>query len=252
MTVNVGLGTGDNEQQLAMLQAVAQSQAMAASSPLGPMLIKPKHIYNVQAKMIEAAGFKNVNDFWQDPGDGPMPKPSGPPPDPKLQIEQMKQQSDIQRFQAESQMTQQLEQMKAQAKLQEVQATLELQAANDARDAERELMLAEHKRELAIAQLELDRYKTDADNQTRIVVAQINHSASGAQDAPGVDESGEDMPAQPDFMSQVAESLARMEQAMTAPRQIVRDPATGQAVGVDVGGVVRPIQRGEDGRAIGI
>lgn len=246
MTVNVGLGTGDNEQQLAMLQAVAQSQAMAASSPLGPMLITPKNIYNTQAKMIEAAGFKNVNDFWQDPGDGPMPKPPGPPPDPKLQIEQMKQQSDIQRFQAESQMTQQLEQMKAQAKLQEVQATLELQAANDARDAERELMLAEHKRELAIAQLELDRYKTDADNQTRIVVAQISHSASASP------EDGVEGEAKPDMLVQLAETLARMEQAITAPRQIVRDLATGQAVGVDVGGVVRPIQRGEDGRAIGI
>lgn len=116
------------------------------------------------------------------------------------QSEQMSAQQDAQKFQAQSQMemqkfqaesqinaqnaqreaemSMQLEQLKAQAKLQEVQANLELQAANDSRDSERETLKAMHSQELERMKLELDKYKTDQDNQTRIIVAQI---AAGAQ-----------------------------------------------------------------------
>jgi hypothetical protein len=68
----------------------------------------------------------------------------------------------------------QIEELRAQAKLMETRGTLELQAANDQRDSERETMKAMHERELEGLRLELDRYKTDADNQTRIQVALIN------------------------------------------------------------------------------
>jgi len=207
MSVNVGLGTGDAEQQLAMLQAVAQSQAQAAMSPLGPLLIKPKNLYNTQAKMIEAAGFKNVGDFWQDPGDQPMPTPQ-PQPDPKIQLKQMDLQADAQKFQAQSQLNREIEELRVQAKQQETRMQLELQAANDLRDSERAQMQAQLNAELeqmriasaeAIAQLqsELARYKTDADNQTRITVALINKGAS--QPAEPMDEMGEQPEQNPPF-----------------------------------------------------
>lgn len=255
MTVNVGLGTGDAEQQLAMLQAVAGAQAQAAASPLGAMLIKPKQLYNTQAQMIEAAGFKNVGDFWTDPGDAPMPSPPSPPPDPKIQIEQMKLQADAHKFQAQTQHDKEIEGIKSQAKIAEIQANLELQASNDARDFERDQVKAAHEQELAVKQLELDAYKIDADNQTKIVVAQINQNGrTGAGLMPPVEPPVDcEQPAPVATpMDQIAQSLAALEQAITAPRQLVRDPATGLTVGVEVGGVFRPIERGPDGRAIGI
>lgn len=251
MKVNVGLGTGDQDQQLLMLQTVAAAQAQAAASPLGPMLVKPKNIYNTQIQILEAGGMKNVGDFWNDPGDGPMPPLPGPPPDPKIQIEQMKLQGDAQKFQAQSMLDKELEDVKAQAKLQEVRANLELQAANDARDGEREMALANHRHELAMAQLAEGRYKVDEDNRTKIIVAQIGHSGGSGEGADPTAVEGEDGAAMSP-MDQIAQSLAALHQAISAPRQIVRDPATGLAVGVDVGGVVRPIERGPDGRAIGI
>lgn len=177
MTVNVGLGTGDREQQTMILQAIAQAQSTIAQSPLAAMMLTPKQLYNTQAKLVENAGFKNVGDFYTDPGDAPFPAPPAPAPDPKIQIEQMRLQADAQKFQASSQQEREIEQLKAQAKLQEIQANLELQASNDRRDQERELLLAQHRQELAVAQLELDKYKVDADNETKIVVAQINQSA---------------------------------------------------------------------------
>jgi hypothetical protein len=173
MTVNVGLGTGDKEQQGAMLQMILQNQMGLAQSPFGPLMITPKGIYNTQARMIENAGFKNVADFIQDPGEQKV-QPQQPPPDPAIQIAQMRMQGEQQKLQAEQQNDQMRFQAESTLKQRETQMQLELQAANDARDAERETMKAIHAQELATMQLQLDRYKTDADNETRIQVALIN------------------------------------------------------------------------------
>jgi hypothetical protein len=171
MTINVGLGTGDKNQQAALLQNIFQQQGALAATPFGQLLLKPKNIYNTVAKQVENAGFKNVGDFYQDPGEAQVP-PAGPPPE--LALKQMELQADAQKFQAETQRQREIENLKAQAKLTETRGQLELQAANDQRDAERETMVAMHTRELEGLRLELDRYKTDQDNATRIQVALIN------------------------------------------------------------------------------
>lgn len=251
MTVNVGLGTGDAEQQLGMLQAVANAQAMAAQSPLGAMMLKPKHLYNTQAKMIEAAGFKNVGDFWNDPGDAPMPQPPAPPPDPKLQIEHMRLQAEAQKFQAESRLSKELEDVKAQAKLQEVRANLELQAANDMRDGERAQMQAQLDAQIEqikiasteqIEQMkaEVTRYKTDADNRTRIIVAKIGKQANpGEGGEVDMEEADFEEPPGPTqtLLTQMNQSIQMLAQSLIAPKRVIRDE-NGRAVGVapDFGG----------------
>lgn len=173
MTANVGLGTGDKEQQTMVLQAIAQSQAGIAMSPFGKLLVTPKGIYNAQAKLVEHAGFKNVGDFWQDPGDK-QPEPQQPPPDPAIKLKEMELQADAQKFQATSQHETQRISFEAQAKAREQANALTLQQQNDERDAQRELAKAQYQAELDRAQIELDRYKTDRDNETRIQVALIN------------------------------------------------------------------------------
>jgi hypothetical protein len=183
MTVNVGLGTGDKDMQLRHLGAIFQSQMALAQSPFGPALIDPTKIYNTQARLVENAGFKNVGDFWKDPSKEPPPPQQPPPPPPQVLVKQMELQADAQKFQAEQASMMQMEQLKADAQLQATRATLELQAANDARDAERESMKAQYEAQLEAQRIELDRYKVDEDNRTRIIVAQIN-AASKAQPKP--------------------------------------------------------------------
>jgi len=186
MTVNVGLGTGDTQQKAAQLMSIYQMQTAAMQFGL----VTPKHLYHTSIKVIENAGFKDVDNFIQDPSKQPPQPP--PPPPIEIQIAQMKaqseaqkfqaeQQGDIQKFQAETQMAREIEQIKADAQIQATQATLELQAANDARDAERETMKAMHQQELERMKLELDKYKTDQENQTRIIVAQISAGAAVEQ-----------------------------------------------------------------------
>ncbi len=187
LTVKVGLGTGTEEQRQQKLMAVSQMQR----EMLGPLgLVGPKEGFALFSDIAKAMGFDMPDKFAMNP-DSPeyqqkMQQPQQPPL--PLQIEQMKQQADaqkfqaeqqgdIQKFQAETQMAREIEQIKADAKLQETRAQLELQASNDQRDSERETLKAMHQQELERMKLELDKYKTDRDNETRIIVAQISAGA---------------------------------------------------------------------------
>lgn len=225
MTINVGLGTGDKGQQGAQLMALYQMQQ--AGMQMG--LATPKHIYNTMAKMVENAGYKDVQNFIQDPANTPPQPPQTPLP---IQIEQIKQQgdaqkfqaemqADIQKFQAETQMTREVEQIKAQAKLQEIQASLELQAANDARDSEREQMKAQYDAQLAAQKLEFDRWKVEFEAQNKIYIEEMKLRGAPMSD----------VVQHKDDMLQVLSGLQAVIQEMGAPKVIVRD-SSGKAIGV--------------------
>ena len=197
MTINVGLGTGDKEQQSSFLHALAQMQMGIAQSPYGQLMITPQNIYNTLAKLVEVGGQKNVGDFFTDPQGKPLP-PSPPPP--QIMIEQTKMQQQGQMKQMELQHQAQIEQMKAQFKMQsdeadrQTQAQLELlrQQAQQQTDANRQEMEARmhqlkmqneteknamqaqfddyrHQREM-----EFKRWEKELDVSTRIEVANIS------------------------------------------------------------------------------
>lgn len=115
MTVNVGLGTGDKEKQLAVLEKVFQTQMGLAQSPLGEMMVTPHQIYTTQAKMIALGGFKNVGDFLGDPGNAQLPGRPPTPPDPSLQIAQIKAQADAQNQREKLAMDAEIERIRAAA-----------------------------------------------------------------------------------------------------------------------------------------
>jgi hypothetical protein len=170
MTINVGLGTGDTQQRSQQLMMIGQLQEKGMAVGLAT----PKHLYNTAAKLVENAGFKDVQNFLQDPSTVPPQPPQKPL---EVMLEEMKQhaaqmklqaemQSDVQKFQAETQMTRETEQIKAAAKLREIQGNLELQAANDQRDGEREVMKAQMTAQLEAQKLEFERYRAEMDDQT--------------------------------------------------------------------------------------
>lgn len=226
MTVNVGLGTGDKSEQLQHLMAIFNNQMALANSPFGPGLVNPMTVYNTQAKLVENAGFKNVGDFWNNPSKNP-PQPQQPQKPPQVMVEEMRLSADAQRFQAEAQRTREIEELKSHYKLQETRMQLELQAANDARDSEREAMKAQYDAELEQLRIQMDRYKTDQDNRTRITVAQI--SKLGADEAMQVDMPMEAPAPKPHEM--MAQAVAMLAESMNRPKQVVRDES-GKVIGV--------------------
>lgn len=192
MSINVGLGVGNKDQQVAHLNLLGQQQQLGMQVGTAT----PKNLYETQREMAKALGFKNTDKFFTDPAKQP-PKP--PPPSPDMikaqsaqQLKQMELQADAQKFQAEMQARGQEQQMAHQAKLQELQQQYQLQASNDQRDAEREQMKAqydaeiqraeqENARTIAALQAETERYKADLDAHVRLTIAGQAAAQAAAQ-----------------------------------------------------------------------
>jgi hypothetical protein len=103
MTINVGIGTGDVQQQNQFLLQISGTQAAVAASPFAAKLLSPKEVFNVQARLAENAGFKNPTEFWIDPDTVPDQPPGPPPPNPLVEIEKAKIQDGQQKAMAEMQ-----------------------------------------------------------------------------------------------------------------------------------------------------
>lgn len=69
VTINVGLGHGNKQMQSAMLSRILDYQIMGMQQG-GVGMVTPKHIYNTLEKLVNLAGFKSVDPFFADPGDG--------------------------------------------------------------------------------------------------------------------------------------------------------------------------------------
>lgn len=189
LSINVGLGTGNKDQLVSHLALLSQKQMEGL--PMG--VAKPENIYNLGKKLAEALGFKDAEQFFSDPAKQPPAGP--PPPDPSIQVAQIKAQADQQKAQLQLQdaaqdrqhraeMEQFKVQVEAQARMQIDINKQQAEADQKAQEAQNEAQLDamrqqfEHERELAkladaAAQRELDRYKIDQDNMTKIAVAEI-------------------------------------------------------------------------------
>lgn len=234
MTINVGLGSGDKVKQSQMLTMIYQMQ----QAGMGMGIATPRHLYHTQSKIIENAGFKDIQNFIQDPSAQP---PQEPKPDPALQIEQMKMQADAQKTQVQLQADLQIEQVRAQAKLQETQANLELQASNDARDSEREQLKMQFDAQMEAQRLEFDKWKAELDARVKLRIAQIGAEQTGDELMAAVDDA--DALGKPNPIDQLAqmhaqsmEMIAALADRMNAPKAIVHDQ-NGKAIGVQSVGV---------------
>ena len=150
LSISVGLGAGNKDQQLAHLMSILNMQKEAIQ--IG--LTSPEKIYNALAKLTQNAGFKNPEEFWTNPSSNPQGQqpPKEDPSDKLIQgqlaIEQQKAQSDMQ-----------LSQQKAQAQL-----------AQEQERSKNDIII---ERERIVAQAELERFKAQLKAETDLAIAQI-------------------------------------------------------------------------------
>ncbi len=120
--VNVGLGAGNRQEQMAMLTMIlAKQEQMLAQFGLNNPLVSLTQYRGTLGRMIEAAGFKDSAEFFKpiDPMfEQAMAQPQPPQPDPMMQAQMAKAQADIQVMQAKAQADIQLAREKAAADLQ--------------------------------------------------------------------------------------------------------------------------------------
>jgi hypothetical protein len=265
--VNVGLGTGNKDQQVQHLMALTAAQQQAY--PAG--IVTPKNIYQSHKKLAEALGYKQDGLFFSDPTDpevqATMPKPG---PNPEL----LKLQADHEYRSAELQQTLQLEQARMQMDVQKAQAEQEAQMAQTSAQQQNEAALAQHEAELkaqleqqrmqheaAMKQAEMehrlyieqlkvqaDKEKAELEAAVRIQVAQI--SAQNAIDTASLtaqqsaaqevtnELGGDEADEKPDPLAQLAQmhgelmgGVAGLISHLSKPKTIIRGP-DGRAIGV--------------------
>lgn len=142
MTINVGLGTGNKDVQLAHLSAMGEKQAQLMEMGKGYM-VTDQNIYNLYRKMAEAMGFKHPEIFVSDPA---SVKPPPPQPNPEM--------------------------IKIQAEAEEAKA--KIQSAQEIRlfDAKTQKEIESIKSETALMTA-----KIDAESRERISRSQMEHEA---------------------------------------------------------------------------
>jgi hypothetical protein len=141
MTVNVGLGTGNKQQQIAAISNLLlhDQQIIELQGGMNGPLVYAKNIYNKLAKLVEASGLRSVQPYYNEPG-APPPEGTPPPHPPMPPPEIMKTQMQIQADQATTQLQLQADQQKTMA---------QIQADMASQEAERQ-----HKERLALADIQ--------------------------------------------------------------------------------------------------
>lgn len=186
MTTNVGLGTGDKQQQIAFFQNLMQMQMGLSQSPFGQLMIQPQNIYNTVAKMVELGGQKNVGDFIGDPQGRPL-QPPGPPP--QLAIEQAKMQQQMQtkqmelqqkaqsdemdrRMQAQLEMIRQQAQQQTDANRQEMEARMHRMKLDQ--QAQLDALQAQYADQRHMREMEFQRWKAELDASVKVTTANMS------------------------------------------------------------------------------
>lgn len=216
MTVNVGLGTGNKDIQLAHLQAMHQSQVELMQEGRGYM-VTDENVWNLHRKRSEAMGFKHPEIFVSDPATVQKPPPQPNPDLIKIQAEtktdeaKLKSNEQIRLFDAQTQ--KELEGIKSQTQIAIAQLNaatqkeiaqlkisadgqLEIFKANKPQDQSqleadvaierfkadnaaqiKQIELASNER-IATLEANLEQWKADLDARTKVEVANISAKAA--------------------------------------------------------------------------
>lgn len=211
MTINVGLGTGNKDQQVQHLMVLSQRQQFA----LQVGTAKPKNVFNLDAKLSEALGYKNGGElFFHDPSAPPDPNeppPPPPPPDPnviKAQMDDARHQREMQakqqqadrdrqaametkRMEAEYQM--QVDQNRQQLEAEQQAMKIQLEADLAARAADMRHQEQLMKLELEREKLAMKKYELDLMADSKIVIAQIAAQQQSESLSAAAEQSNQDM-----------------------------------------------------------
>jgi len=167
MTVNVGLGTGAKDQQMAYLGQILAQQKEGLSAGL----VGYEHLHHTLTKMVELAGFKDSVKFFPDPQElEERQQQQGDEPDPmsimaeaermKAEADAMKAQAGIERDRAKL--------MLDQAKLQGDQAKAQADAQAKAMEARLKKFEADTKRFDVLLKDDRERDIAEAQLQTQV------------------------------------------------------------------------------------
>lgn len=174
VSVNVGLGSGDREQKLAMLQMILQKQEQILQQfgPSNP-LVSVGQYRNTLARLIEASGFKDASAFMNEitpEMDAQLSQPKPPAPDAQAQAAELFAQVEREKIQAKAQIdAAKLDLERQQLEAEFTKKGIEMQMQNQRQQAELKIKEAQ----VAVQQLQAILAMDIADEQTRNKQAEI-------------------------------------------------------------------------------
>ena len=235
VSINVGLGTGNRDQQIKQLMALLNEQKQGMQIGIA----NPANIYEAEKELVKALGFKNADKYWTDPSKVPPQPPQPTPAQVQMQIEQVKGQNTMQieqmkaqlsdaQHQRELQANMQLEQNKQQMQSADVQAQNQIVAQREAQGIALQAQADQRKQEmdamLRQQEIEFEKWKAELASQTSIYIEQLKQQGAAPTALQG----------DPEMTSALAASIDGFRAAlnqMSAPKQIVRGP-DGRAQGI--------------------
>lgn len=155
ISINVGLGTGNKQEQMAMVAMVLQKQEqILGTQGFNNPLVTLTQYRETLGRFIEAAGYKDSSEFFKEiPPELEQqianPQPQQAPVDPAVQAYMAQAQAQMQIDQAKAQQQMALDQQKAEAdmQLQMAKAQAEIQLKREKAQADLELKTAEFQAE---------------------------------------------------------------------------------------------------------
>jgi hypothetical protein len=174
ISINVGLGSGDRDQKLAMLQMILakQEQILQQFGPSNP-LVSVGQYRTTLAKFIESAGFKDANAFLNEitpEQDAQLAQPQPPKPDMQVELTQMLADVEREKTAAKSQIEGERLRLKQQElEAQYTQKGLEMAMKNQQQQSDIKIKEAQ----LAVQQLQAILTMDMADEQMRQKQAEI-------------------------------------------------------------------------------
>jgi hypothetical protein len=172
ISINVGLGTGNKQEQMAMVAMVLQKQEqILGSQGYNNPLVTLTQYRETLGRFIEAAGYKDSSEFFKEiPPELEQqisnPQPQQPQVDPAVQAYMAQAQAQMQIDQAKAQQQMQLEQQKAQSdmQLQQAKAQAEIQLKREKAMADLELKTAEFQAEAQLKAMQVGAQLTNTPN----------------------------------------------------------------------------------------
>jgi hypothetical protein len=177
VTINVGLGMGNKQEQIARSQAVLELQERLAMSPYAS-LVAPENVYKAARGLVTAAGYKDADEFITEPSGEPQQEQPSPEL-VKVQQEGELQAAKLQGEQAMQAAKLQGEQAAQAAKLEAMREEMLLKQQLAREEAEFEAQLAREKfaqeiqiaREKMAMEAELARERAQIDADTKVAVS---------------------------------------------------------------------------------
>ena len=132
VTIEVGLGTGNTDQRVALLSQILGVQKELIKVGAMGRLVDEQKIYNTLEKLVINAGFKSAEPFFLNPQTAPPPPP--PPVDPVLQTAREEIEMDQQKAMANIQVKR--EEMMNELKMKEMEIIARLKIEAEKIDSE--------------------------------------------------------------------------------------------------------------------